>query len=42
MALGGGHTWSNVQLACRSCNLAKGAVAIVGQLPLFDNPRRYQ
>lgn len=25
IALGGGHTWDNVQCACRSCNSAKGA-----------------
>lgn len=36
MAMGGGHTWANVQCACRRCNAAKGAVRIVGQLPLFE------
>jgi len=25
LALGGSHTWANVQCACRSCNLLKGA-----------------
>jgi len=30
---GGGHTWDNVQCACRKCNMKKGAV-IRGQLRL--------
>lgn len=38
MAMGGGHTWDNVQCACRSCNGAKGGTVIKGQLPLFANP----
>lgn len=33
LALGGTHTWGNVQCACRGCNGAKGARA-VGQLGL--------
>jgi 5-methylcytosine-specific restriction endonuclease McrA len=33
IALGGGHTWDNVQLACRRCNSAKGAKPL-GQLRL--------
>lgn len=33
LALGGGHLWSNVQCACRSCNGAKGAKT-QGQLGL--------
>lgn len=33
LALGGGHTWSNVQCACRACNGEKGAT-IKGQLGL--------
>lgn len=33
LALGGGHTWSNVRCSCRACNGAKGATA-VGQLAL--------
>lgn len=35
MAMGGPHTWANVQCACRSCNTKKGSTRIVGQLPLF-------
>lgn len=38
LALGGGHTWANVQCACRRCNLKKGGTVIAGQLPLFDKP----
>lgn len=34
IALGGSHTYGNVQTACRSCNGAKGAAAL-GQLHLF-------
>lgn len=33
LALGGGHTWANVQCACRECNGRKGATAM-GQLGL--------
>ena len=33
LAIGGTHTWGNVQCACRACNAAKGATA-VGQLGL--------
>lgn len=35
MALGGGHTWANVQCCCRQCNSDKGSTVVVGQLPLF-------
>lgn len=34
-ALGGPHTYDNVQCACRACNAKKGGTVIVGQLPLF-------
>lgn len=34
IALGGSHTYANVQTACRSCNGAKGAASL-GQLHLF-------
>lgn len=33
LALGGQHTWANVQCACRNCNTAKGATAL-GQFGL--------
>jgi len=33
LALGGSHTWANVQCACRSCNISKGARAL-GQMGL--------
>jgi 5-methylcytosine-specific restriction endonuclease McrA len=39
MAMGGPHTWANVQCACRRCNLAKGGTIIAGQLPLFADVR---
>lgn len=32
---GGGHTWANVQLACRRCNGLKSNKTSIGQLPLF-------
>lgn len=35
MALGGPHTWANVQCCCRACNIAKGGTQTVGQLQLF-------
>lgn len=36
LSIGGGHTWSNVQCACRKCNIEKGARAL-GQIGLgFD------
>jgi len=38
LALGGGHTWANVQCACRACNARKGGVLVLGQMPLFANP----
>lgn len=38
IALGGGHTYENVQCACRSCNSRKGGHTIAGQLNLFPLP----
>ncbi len=38
MALGGPHTWANVQCACRACNMVKGARLALGQLTLFPEP----
>jgi hypothetical protein len=38
MAMGGGHTWDNVQCACRACNSKKGGTIVVGQLSLFARP----
>lgn len=35
MAIGGGHTYENVQCACRRCNIAKGGKRTAGQMPLF-------
>lgn len=35
MAMGGPHTWSNVQTACRACNIRKGGAKIEGQMRLF-------
>ena len=35
LAMGGGHTWDNVQCACRECNAAKAASRVVGQMNLF-------
>lgn len=32
---GGGHTYANVQTACRACNLKKGGGSAIGQLPLW-------
>lgn len=37
LALGGDHTYKNVQCACRSCNNIKGARSRVGQIPLFND-----
>jgi hypothetical protein len=34
-ALGGSHTYDNVQCSCRECNNKKGGHRIVGQLALF-------
>jgi hypothetical protein len=34
-AMGGPHTYSNVQCACRACNAAKGGTQVVGQMGLF-------
>jgi 5-methylcytosine-specific restriction endonuclease McrA len=42
LAQGGGHTWQNVQLACRKCNGAKGGHRVAGQLPLFAVPATSQ
>jgi hypothetical protein len=36
LAMGGGHTWDNVQCCCRSCNLEKGGTKARGQLSLFS------
>ena len=38
LAMGGSHTWDNVQTACRKCNAAKGAHRVVGQMNLFARP----
>lgn len=35
MAMGGPHTWDNVQCACRACNIAKGGKQIQGQMRLL-------
>lgn len=35
MAMGGSHTWDNVQCCCRRCNLAKGGTKVAGQMRLF-------
>mgnify|MGYP001305964123 CR=1 FL=1 len=36
LSMGGSHTYANVQCACRSCNLTKGA-GVIGQLHLFPD-----
>ena len=36
IALGGSHTYGNVQCACRACNNAKGGHTVAGQLPLLE------
>lgn len=38
LAMGGPHTYDNVQLACRKCNRDKGGKRVVGQIPLFARP----
>jgi 5-methylcytosine-specific restriction endonuclease McrA len=38
LALGGSHSYSNVQCACRRCNGAKGASKAAGQIDLFPSP----
>lgn len=38
MAMGGHHSYENVQLACRKCNSDKGATIVCGQLSLFPKP----
>jgi len=35
MAMGGPHTYDNVQCACRACNSAKGGTGVSGQGDLF-------
>jgi 5-methylcytosine-specific restriction endonuclease McrA len=35
LAKGGGHTWENLQCACRACNLQKSDGAPAGQMGLF-------
>lgn len=37
LAAGGGHTWDNVQCACRRCNLRKGGKRSEGQMTLFNS-----
>jgi hypothetical protein len=37
IAMGGDHTYGNVQCACRACNLKKLDRKILGQLPLFPD-----
>lgn len=36
LAMGGGHTWDNVQCCCRSCNGVKGSTRVLGQMSLFS------
>ena len=38
MAVGGTHTWDNVQCCCRKCNISKSSKKILGQHNLFPNP----
>lgn len=40
MSMGGGHTWDNVQCACRRCNMIKGGTHIRGQTHLFAKVHR--
>lgn len=35
LAMGGPHSYANVQCTCRACNHAKGGKIILGQLPLY-------
>jgi hypothetical protein len=35
MAMGGAHTYSNTQCACRACNLRKGGREVSGQMQMF-------
>ena len=37
ISTGGGHTWDNVQCACRECNGNKGNTKPIGQMNLFNN-----
>lgn len=39
LSRGGGHLYSNLQCACRQCNTKKGNRVVIGQLPLFNNPK---
>lgn len=36
LAMGGPHTYANVQCACRACNAAKGGYMALGQIPLLS------
>lgn len=36
LSKGGSHTYSNLQCACRACNLVKGNRTSAGQLPMFN------
>lgn len=36
IALGGSHTYDNVQCSCRRCNGMKGATRVMSQAPLFS------
>ncbi len=38
MAMGGDHSYANVQTSCRRCNGSKGARRAMGQLPLVAKP----
>jgi hypothetical protein len=35
MAMGGDHTYENVQCSCRACNIRKGGTRALGQMHLF-------
>lgn len=37
MAMGGPHSYDNVQCSCRKCNLAKGGYSASGQMNLFPS-----
>lgn len=39
MSRGGGHTFGNVQCACRACNVKKSNREECGQVPLWSDPR---
>jgi 5-methylcytosine-specific restriction endonuclease McrA len=38
LSRGGGHTYENVQCACRACNMKKRDRSSAGQLPMFARP----